>query len=82
MRSIDTNVFIRYLTRDDPVKAAACRSHFLRVENGDEEIATCEAIVTEIVHILSARGHYGLSPADLRARVRPMLQLKGLKLPQ
>jgi uncharacterized protein len=81
MKFIDTNVFIRFLTADDPVKAAACRDLFQRVRRGDEEIATCEAVVTEIVYILSARGHYGLSPADVRARLRPMLMLRGLKLP-
>lgn len=82
MKFIDTNLFIRYLTRDDPVKAAACHALFQRVRTGDEEITTCEAVVTEIVYILSARGHYALRPGDIRARLRPMLLLKGLKLPQ
>jgi predicted nucleic acid-binding protein len=81
MRFLDTNVFLRYLTRDDPVKAAACYKLFQRLQSGDEQATTCEAIITEIVYVLSARSHYGLLPPEIRARLAPILALRGLRLP-
>ena len=81
MRFIDTNPFIRYLTRDDMQKAAACHALFQRVQRGEEEIASCEAVFTEIVYILSAPAHYGMARADIRLRVRPLLSMKGLRVP-
>jgi predicted nucleic acid-binding protein len=81
MRFVDTNVFIRYLTRDDPQKAEACRELFERVDRGEEEIATCEAVVTEIVYILSARAHYGMARAAIAQRVLPLLAMRGLRVP-
>src|SRR5688572_12750166 len=68
VRFLDTNVFIRYLTRDDEKKAAACFELFQHVGRGEEQVTTCEAIVTEVVYVLSSRGSYGLNHAEIRAR--------------
>jgi len=80
VRFVDTNVFIRYLTRDNEKKAAACFELFQRVKVGEGQITTCEAIVSEIVYVLSSRATYGLSHAEVRARLTPLLALRGLKL--
>jgi len=80
VRFLDTNIFIRYLTRDDQRKAAACFELFQRVKRGEEQVTTCEAIVSEIVYVLSSKATYGLSHADVRARLSPLLALRGLKL--
>ena len=71
MRFVDTNVFIRYLTRDDAVKAAACLALFQRVERGGEELMTSEAVIG-----------YRLAPDEIRDRLRPVLTLAGLNVPQ
>lgn len=81
MNFIDTNIFIRYLTRDDVVKAAACYSLLQRLEQGSEQAVTSEAIITEVVYVLSGRSHYGLQPAEIRSRLAPILSLRGLRLP-
>lgn len=81
MRFLDTNVFIRYLTRDDEKKAVACFELFQRVKRGEEQVTTCEAVVAEIVYVLSSRATYALSHADVRARLTPLLALRGFKLP-
>jgi predicted nucleic acid-binding protein len=37
---------------------------------------------SSVVYVLSSRGAgYGLAPADIRARLLPVLRLRGLKLP-
>ncbi len=83
MRFLDTNVILRYLTRDDEAKAQACYALFQRVKLGEEEVFTCEAIVTEVVYVLSSpRAPYRLSHEEVRARLAPILTLRGLKLPQ
>ena len=62
MKFLDTNVILRFLTRDDEEKADACLRLFQRVQRGDEELVTCEAVVSEVVYVLSsARAGYGLS---------------------
>ncbi len=81
MRFLDTNIIIRYLTRDDEAKAAACFDLFERVSRGEEEVTTCEAIITEVVYALSSRAHYGLPPDEIRARLAPVLAMRGLRLP-
>lgn len=83
MRFLDTNVILRYLTRDDESKADACYRLFQRVKQGEEELFTCEAIVAEVTYVLSSpRAPYQLSHGEVRDRLLPILILRGLKLPQ
>jgi predicted nucleic acid-binding protein len=83
MRFLDTNIILRYLTRDDESKAEACYRLLQRVKQGEEELFTCEAIVTEVAYVLSSpRAPYRLSHEDVRARLLPVLTLRGVRLPQ
>jgi predicted nucleic acid-binding protein len=81
MRFADTNIFIRPLTNDDPVRARACANLFRQVEHGELEIATSEAIISEVVYVLSSRATFGMSHEEIRARFAPYLRMKGLRLP-
>jgi predicted nucleic acid-binding protein len=84
MRFADTNIFLRYLVRPvteiDQARAEACRELFARVGTGAEEITTSEAVLAEIVYVLASRRQYGLVPADVVARLKPILALPGLKI--
>lgn len=81
MRFLDTNVIIRYLTRDDERKAQACYELFQRVKQGDEEVFICEAIVTEVAYVLtSSRAPYRLGHTEVKDRLLPILTLRGVKL--
>ncbi len=83
MRFLDTNVILRYLTRDDELKADACYRLFQRVKQGQEELFTCETIIAEVAYVLSSpRAPYQLSHGEVRDRLLPILTLRGLKLPQ
>lgn len=83
MRFLDTNVILRYLTGDDEAKAQACYELFQRVKRGEEDLFTCEAIVSEVVYVLSSpRAPYRLSHEEVRARLVPILMLRGLRLSQ
>ncbi len=83
MKFLDTNVILRYLTRDDESKAEACYQLFQRVKLGEEELFTCEAVVTEVAYVLSSpRAPYRLSHEEVRDRLLPILTLRSLRLPQ
>lgn len=83
MRFLDTNIILRYLTRDDEVKAQACFELFQRLKRGEEAVTTCEAVVAEVAYVLSStRAPYRLSHEEIRARLSPILALRGLRLPQ
>ena len=80
MKLVDANVFLRYLTRDDEVKAQACHRFFERLRNGAEQATTCEAVIAEIVYVLGSKAHYALTHEEISARLRPLLALRGLRL--
>lgn len=85
MRFADANVFLRYLAHAasdlDQIKAAACFALFQRVQGGEEEITTSEAVIAEVVDVLASPRYYRLSPAEIAGRLQPIISLRGLKLP-
>jgi len=58
MKFFDTNIIIRYLTRDDPEKAARAYAFLQEVEKGNEIVTTTEAVIAEGVHVLSSKRLY------------------------
>jgi predicted nucleic acid-binding protein len=80
MQLVDANIFIRYLTRDDSVKAAACYRLLEQAKNNQVALTTSEAVIAEVVFVLSSKRLYHLSPQDVRIRLYPVLSLPGLKL--
>ncbi len=80
----DTNIFIHYLVKPRDVasekKSLACQHLFDRVIKGNEEITTSESVITEIVYVLQSRRLFALEPAEISARLKPILSLSGLKL--
>jgi predicted nucleic acid-binding protein len=82
MRFVDTNIFLRYLTRDDPIKAAACYALFQRVKHGQETVTSAATIIAEVVYVLSSPRLYHLSHVDIAARLIPLVALRGLHLPR
>lgn len=79
MRWLDTNILIRYFTKDDPTKAQRCLELLRRVRQGAEEITTSETIIAEVTYVLTR--HYNLSHSEIASLLRPVLSLKGLRLP-
>lgn len=77
---LDTNIFLRFLIRDDPEKAEACRSLLRRVQEGTEEATTSETVLAEVAYVLSSPKQYALSHADVGSRLGVLLALRGLKL--
>lgn len=76
---LDANIFLRFLTRDDPEKAADCRDLILSLEN-ENEAATSELVISEVVFVLSSKANYGYSRQAVVESVRPLLLLRGLRI--
>lgn len=81
-RFVDTNIFLRYLTRDDPRKAEACLRLLKQAEANEVTLTTSETIIAEVVFVLASPRLYNLPRQDVHARLTPLLTLEGLKLPQ
>ena len=80
-RFLDTNILLRYLTRDDPEKAEACLALLLRVERGEEVVVTSDLVIAEVVFTLQSPRQYGLSRDQVRQLVEPIVSLRSLRLP-
>ncbi len=77
---VDTNIFLRYLTRDDPMKAEACFRLLERAKSNEISLTTSESVIAEIVFVLSSPRVYNLPRKEVHARLYPLLALEGLKL--
>ena len=82
MKFLDANVILRYLTRDDPKKAENCYELFQKVKRGEIELTTCEAIIAEVVYVLSSHSLYNLPQDEICSLLLPIINLYGLKIPQ
>lgn len=81
MKFLDTNILIRYLTKDDPEKAERSYAFLQAVETGEEIVTTTEAVIAEVVYVLSSKRMYNYPREEIVKRLLPVLQLKGLRLP-
>jgi uncharacterized protein len=81
MQFIDANVFLRFLTRDDPVKAERVKTLLECAQRGEVALCTSESVITELVFVLSSPKLYRLSRQEVRSVLSPIVGLKGLKLP-
>jgi len=81
MQFIDSNVFLRFLTKDDPVEAERVKALLQQAERGEVELLTSETAIAELVFVLSSPRLYKLSRGAVRTVLLPIVSLEGLKLP-
>lgn len=79
---LDTNIFLRYLTGDDVQKHQACLALFQQAEQNQVSLVTSEAVIAEVVYVLSSPKHYQLSRSRIQVALSRLLILSGLKVPQ
>ena len=82
---VDAGAFLRHLARpvtpQDHDNALRAKSLFLAVERGEIETTTSEAILAEVVFILSHPRHYGAPRATITAGLKNLLRPRGCRLP-
>lgn len=77
---VDTNVFLRFLTGDDPAKAEAVRQLFQRAADGEIRLTTSLLVVAEIVWTLES--FYGLDKAAVAEKVEAIVAAPYVACPQ
>ena len=75
---VDTNLFIRYLTNDDPVKADRVEKLLDLAAGGSVKLVTTELVIAEIVWVLES--YYGLTNAAIAPLVRGILATQGVEV--
>lgn len=78
---LDTNVIIRYLTQDNPDHARRSRQLLQQLETEAVAATTSEAVIVELVYVLSSTALYNLPRREIRTHLTTVLSLPGLKLP-
>ena len=75
---VDTNLFIRYLTNDDPAKADRVEKLLDEAANGSLRLVTAEMVIAEVVWVLESG--YSLRNTDIAPLVRGILATPGLEV--
>jgi uncharacterized protein len=78
---LDTNLIIRYLTKDNPNQAQRAKKLIQQIQAGLLTVITSEAVICEVVWVLSSRVLYHLPRQDVRTHLTNLLSLKGIRLP-
>lgn len=76
---VDTNVFLRFLTNDDSVKAKRAEALFRDAVRGKITLATSLLVIAEIVWTLES--FYKLEKPDIAAKVEKILNTPNLECP-
>ncbi len=79
LRFLDTNILLRYLTRDDERKASAALALLQRIERGEERVITTQAVIFETVFTLQR--FYKVPRPEIAELVLPIVMLRGVQLP-
>ena len=77
---VDTDVLIRLLTGDDPVKQAQAASLFQLVEQGEQSLLAPDTVIADAVYVLSSTRLYNLTRAQVVALLVPLLRLPGFRV--
>lgn len=75
---IDTNLFLRYLTNDDPAKADRVEQLLNQAAAGEVKLVTAEMVMAETVWVLESS--YGLGTAQVAPLLRGILATPGLEV--
>ncbi len=78
MRSLDTNVLVRYLTADHPKQLAAAERIIEECRDNEEPIYLTVLVLCELVWVLSRR--YGQSKAQIVETFEQIIQMEQLRI--
>jgi predicted nucleic-acid-binding protein len=77
---LDTNLIIRFVTRDNPQQGARAARIFQELKDGTATVITSESVIVEAVQVLSSRTRYHLPRTDVRRILGTIIRLQGLKI--
>ncbi len=77
---IDTNILIRFLTGDDPVKHAAAKALFTQISDGVVSVSAPEAVIAEVLFVLRSPRLYRLPRTQVVAMLTPIVRMPHFQL--
>ena len=77
---VDTNVFLRFLTNDDPAKAKRADALFRDALRDKIRLSTSLLVIAEIIWTLES--FYKLEKQDIAAKVEKILNTPNLECPE
>jgi uncharacterized protein len=76
---LDTNILLRFLTRDDERKARCALELLMRVERGEEKVITSPLVIFETVYTLQS--FYKVPRQTIKEQVLSIISMRSLHLP-
>lgn len=77
---VDTDVIIRLLTGDDPVKQQAARALFEQVEQGTLTLAAPDTVIADAVFVLASKKWYNKPRREVRNLLYPLVRLRHFRV--
>jgi predicted nucleic acid-binding protein len=77
---IDTDIFLRFLTRDDPSRYEKCRDIFKKAIEGEIALATSAMVIAELIWTLLS--YYKVPKADVIEKVSIIVATESLHIPE
>ncbi len=77
---VDTNIFIRYLTGDDPVKYENCKNLFRKTVEGKISLLTSSMVIAEIIWTLQS--FYKVPKEEVIEKVAVIINTPNLYIPE
>jgi uncharacterized protein len=78
-RFVDTNIFLRYLTKDDPVKYEHCLDLFKKAVVGKMDLITSNMVIAELIWTLLS--FYKVSKAEVVDKMAIIVEADYLFIP-
>ncbi len=75
---INANIFLRFLTKDDPSKAERCKQLLIDAADGKLSLYMNSLAVAEIVWVLERI--YGWSRKEISQEIRGILEIPGIEI--
>jgi len=77
---IDTDIIIRLLTGDDPVKQVAARRLFDQIERGTLSVGAPDTVIADAVYVLASPRLYHLPHTEVAGLLATLVRLPGFKI--
>jgi predicted nucleic acid-binding protein len=77
---VDADVIVRLITGDDPVKQAAARTFFDRVEAGELVVDTPVTTIADVAYVLASPKLYALPRAEVSAALGALVRLPAFRV--
>lgn len=76
---VDTNIFLRYLTRDDVIKYDKCRKIFKKAIDGKIDLITSGMVIAELIWTLLS--YYKVPKVDVIEKISIIVSTENLYIP-